>query len=109
VVANLVALVITTLFSTEANRRFTFIKVPSSSTRVHFQGLLVFAGYYALTSAALLVLHAHVTRPSTVLELTVLLSAYLVGTAGRFFLLRAWVFKSEQPNTEMGKTKHDRG
>jgi hypothetical protein len=50
-----------------------------------------------------------VARPSTVLELTVLLSAYLVGTAGRFFLLRAWVFKPEQPNTEMGKTKHDRG
>jgi putative flippase GtrA len=103
--ANLVALVITTLLNTEANRRFTFIKTRSSSTRVHFQGLLVFAGYYALTSAALLILHAIVVQPSTVLELTVLLSAYLVGTAGRFFLLRAWVFKtdkSEQPNTQMG-------
>ncbi|HEY4457619.1 MAG TPA: GtrA family protein [Pseudonocardiaceae bacterium] len=109
VVANLVALVITTLFNTEANRHFTFIKAPNSSTRVHFQGLLVFAGCYALTSTALLVLHANVARPSAALELTVLLSAYLVGTAGRFFLLRAWVFKSEQPNTEMGKSKHVRG
>jgi putative flippase GtrA len=109
-VANLVALMIATLLNTEANRRFTFISARGSSTRVHFQGLLVFAGYYALTSAALLVLHAAVARPSTVVELTVLLSAYLVGTAGRFFLLRAWVFKTEKPNppeidTEMGNDK----
>ncbi|HEX3780176.1 MAG TPA: bifunctional glycosyltransferase family 2/GtrA family protein [Pseudonocardiaceae bacterium] len=106
--ANLVALVITTLVNTEANRRFTFITARGSSTRVHFQGLLVFAGYYALTSAALLILHANVAHPSTVVELSVLLSAYLLGTAGRFFLLRVWVFRTEKANppeidTEIGR------
>ena len=94
--ANLVALVITTLLNTEANRRFTFLSARgSSSARVHAQGLLVFACYYAFSSAALLVLHAIVARPSTMLELGVLLGAYLIGTAGRFLLLRTWVFSTK--------------
>jgi putative flippase GtrA len=93
-VANLVALVVTTLLNTEANRRFTFARSAGPSGRVHLLGLLVFAGYYALTSAALLLLHAFVAKPSTLLELTVLLGACLVGTAARFFVLRYWVFRT---------------
>lgn len=95
-VANLVSLIVTTLLNTEANRRFTFTRASGSSGRVHFLGLLVFAGYYSLTSAALLALHAFVARPSTMLELTVLLGAYLVGTAARFVALRTWVFRTNQ-------------
>jgi putative flippase GtrA len=91
--ANLVALVLTTLINTEANRRLTFIGARGSSGRVHLQGLLVFGLYYALTSGALLALDAAVRAPSRMLELTVLLAASVVGTAGRFVLLRAWVFK----------------
>ncbi|HEX3787970.1 MAG TPA: bifunctional glycosyltransferase family 2/GtrA family protein [Pseudonocardiaceae bacterium] len=90
--ANLVALVVTTLLNTEANRRLTFVGVRGSSSRVHLQGLLVFGLYYALTSGALLVLDATVARPSRLLELAVLLAASVVGTAGRFVLFRAWVF-----------------
>jgi putative flippase GtrA len=101
--ANLVALVLTTLLNTEANRRFTFLSARGSSARIHAQGLIVFVFYYAFTSAALLVLHAVVARPSTVLELGVLLGAYLLGTAGRFLLLRTWIFSTaENTNTEMG-------
>jgi putative flippase GtrA len=92
-VANLIALIITTMLNTEANRRFTFLGVRGSSGRVHLQGLIIFGLYYAFTSAALLVLHAMVAEPTRFLELVVLLGASLLGTAGRFVLLRGWVFK----------------
>jgi glycosyltransferase involved in cell wall biosynthesis len=93
--ANLGALILTTLLNTEANRRFTF---PSTRTlarraRVHGQGLIVFAVYYLFTSAALLVLHACAATPSRLLELSVLLGSSALGTAGRFVLLRRWIFK----------------
>jgi putative flippase GtrA len=98
-VANLIALVITTMINTEANRRFTFLGVRGSSSRVHLQGIIVFGLYYAFTSAALLALHAAVAEPTRWLELGVLLGASVVGTAGRFVLLRTWVFKSGKGNT----------
>ncbi|MBP2330946.1 putative flippase GtrA [Kibdelosporangium banguiense] len=92
-VANLLALIITTMLNTEANRRFTFLGARGPRGRVHLQGLIVFGLYYAFTSAALLVLNAMVAEPTRFLELVVLLSASLLGTAGRFVLLRGWVFK----------------
>ncbi|WP_158891398.1 bifunctional glycosyltransferase family 2/GtrA family protein [Amycolatopsis anabasis] len=90
--ANLVALVLTTLFNTEANRRFTFAAPRASTGRIHVQGLLVFGLYYLFTSAALLILHAVDPAPARTLELTVLLVSAAIGTAGRFLLLRNWVF-----------------
>jgi putative flippase GtrA len=93
-VANLVALVMVSLLNTEANRRLTFAGAGASRQRVHLQGLVVFALYYALTSAALLVLPALADRPSRWLEVAALLAASVVGTAGRFVLLRRWVFPS---------------
>jgi putative flippase GtrA len=99
--ANLLALVITTMLNTEANRRFTFLSSRGPSRRVHLQGLIVFGLYYAFTSTALLVLHWAVTEPSRLLELVVLLAASVLGTVGRFVLLRGWVFKQgkEKGNT----------
>ncbi|MGB8961105.1 MAG: bifunctional glycosyltransferase family 2/GtrA family protein [Pseudonocardiaceae bacterium] len=91
-VANLVALVAVNLLNTEANRRLTFAGCAVSRQRVHLQGLVVFALYYALTSGALLMLGALVASPSRWLEVAVLLAASAVGTVGRFVLLRAWVF-----------------
>ncbi len=93
--ANLVALVITTLFNTEANRRFTFTARNTARGRTHLQGLVVFGLYYALTSAALLVLPAVSPDPPRTLELVVLLGSSALGTAGRFFLLRSWVFRRD--------------
>ncbi|TCO52554.1 bifunctional glycosyltransferase family 2/GtrA family protein [Actinocrispum wychmicini] len=97
--ANLLALVVTTLINTEANRRFTFLGARGSSGRVHLQGLIVFGLYYAFTSVALLALHSSVVEPSRWLELVVLLGASMVGTAGRFVLLRTWIFKTGRGNT----------
>jgi len=90
--ANLVALVLVNLVNTEANRRLTFAGADVSRQRVHLQGLVVFALYYALTSGALLILGILVASPSRWLEVAVLLAASAVGTAGRFLLLRKWVF-----------------
>jgi putative flippase GtrA len=90
--ANLVALVLVNLLNTEANRRLTFAGADVSRQRVHLQGLVVFALYYALTSGALLLLGMLVANPSRWLEVAILLAASAVGTAGRFVLLRNWVF-----------------
>src|SRR5581483_3224991 len=91
-VANLAALVLITLLNTEANRRLTFPATGTSGRRIHLQGLVVFVLYYALTSGALLCLQAWDAHPSRWLEIAVLLGATVVGTAGRFALLRTWVF-----------------
>ncbi|GAB3150466.1 glycosyltransferase [Amycolatopsis stemonae] len=99
-VANLVALVVTTLFNTEANRRFTFAGARTSRGKAHLQGLVVFGLYYAFTSAALLALHGFAPSPSRVLELTVLFAASVLGTAGRFVLLRGWVFRTSRGKDE---------
>lgn len=101
--ANFFALTITTLLNTEANRRLTFIGDRRSGGRVHLQGLLVFALYYAFTSGALFLLDQKVAHPSKLLELTVLLVSSLVGTAGRFVLLRLWVFRKSTtaPNEQV--------
>lgn len=94
--ANLVALTVTTLWNTEANRRFTFAQRSSSTGRVHLQSLIVFVLYYFVTSGALLGLHTWQPEPSRWLEIAVLIVASALGTALRFVLLRSWVFR---PNT----------
>ncbi|MGP4017913.1 glycosyltransferase [Saccharopolyspora sp. 5N708] len=98
--ANLVALTVTTLWNTEANRRFTFLNQSSRSGRVHLQGFVVFALYYVVTSGALLWLHAWRPEPSRWLEVLVLVVSSAVGTALRFVLLRSWVFRPAAPSTE---------
>ena len=90
--ANLVALTVTTLWNTEANRRYTFLQQRGASGRVHAQGLIVFALYYVVTSGALLGLHACSADPSRWQEVLVLVLSSVVGTALRFVLLRSWVF-----------------
>jgi putative flippase GtrA len=91
--ANLVALLLTAIGNTAANRRFTFgIGGRSRVARHHVEGLIVFAIALAITSGALWALHAVVAQPHHLLELAVLVLANLVATAARFVLLRGWVF-----------------
>jgi putative flippase GtrA len=91
--ANLVALLVTAIANTAANRRFTFgVSGGTKAARHHVEGLIVFAIALAITSGALAGLHAFVDQPQRLLELTVLVLANLVATALRFVLLRGWVF-----------------
>jgi len=99
--ANLVALTVTTVWNTEANRRYTFLQQRGSSGRVHVQGLVVFALYYVVTSGALLGLHACAADPSRWLEVLVLVLSSVVGTALRFVLLRSWVFAGPAEEEEV--------
>jgi putative flippase GtrA len=91
--ANLVAVTLSTLFNTEANRRSTFRGRSRSVAQVHVQSFVVFGLYCGFTSGALLVLHLVADRPPRWAELVVLLAASAIGTLGRFLLLTTWVFR----------------
>jgi putative flippase GtrA len=97
-VANLIALTVATVLNTEANRRLTFAGAGGSVGRIHCQAFVIFAAYYAITSGAMLVLHAVVAQPVRWLELAVLLTASAAGTVIRFAAMRWWVF-SHQPRS----------
>jgi putative flippase GtrA len=90
--ANLVALLLTAIGNTAANRRFTFgVRGRAGVARHQFEGLLVFAIGLVLTSGALALLYAG-GEPSRAVELVVLVAANLFATVVRFVLLRGWVF-----------------
>ena len=91
--ANTVALVLTAVANTAANRRLTFgVRGPRDRWRHQAQGLLIFAGGLALTSGTLALLHAVAPQASATVEVVVLTLANLVVTVRRFVLLRLWVF-----------------
>jgi glycosyltransferase involved in cell wall biosynthesis len=93
--ANLVALLITAVGNTSANRRFTFgVRGRVGATRHQFQGLVVFAIALTITSGSLGALHSLVAEPSRSVELAMLVLANLAATLIRFVLLRGWVFQS---------------
>lgn len=98
--SNLLALVVCTIFNTEANRRLTFEATRRSLVQVQFQGLLVLVGYYSITSGALLLLQLVVTEPPRWSELLVLVMSSAIGTAARFVLLRSWIFRRQHATTE---------
>ncbi|WP_406080588.1 glycosyltransferase [Micromonospora sp. NBC_00858] len=87
--ANLLALLVTAVANTAANRRLTFgISGRRHAGRHHVQGLLAFALGLALTSGSLAVLHAVDAAPTRLVELAVLVAANLAATVLRFVLLR---------------------
>jgi putative flippase GtrA len=91
-VANLLALLVTAVANTAANRRFTFGVRGAGATRHQVQGLAVFALGLALTSGSLGLLGLASPHPARAVEVTVLVAANLLATAVRFVLLREWVF-----------------
>lgn len=91
--ANLLALLLTAVGNTAANRRFTFgVAGAGAVARHHVEGLIVFGIALAITSGSLAGLHHLVDRSEPLLETAVLVIANLVATAARFVLLRGWVF-----------------
>ncbi|MFI1580853.1 glycosyltransferase [Embleya sp. NPDC020630] len=92
--ANALALTVTTIANTAANRRFTFgVRGRADAWRHQAQGGLAFVVGLGLSSAVLAGLHAAVADPSRRVELTALVGAGVIATVVRFLLLRAWVFR----------------
>jgi putative flippase GtrA len=90
--ANFVALGVTAIGNTAANRRYTFgVRGRAGVARHQFEGLIVFCLGLGLTSGSLAVLHG-LSTPGRGLELAVLVVANLAATVLRFLLLRGWVF-----------------
>jgi putative flippase GtrA len=104
--ANALALLITAVANTAANRRLTFgVRSPRSHLRHQLQGIAVFALGLALTSGALAALHDVAPRSGRALEVAVLVSAGAAATAVRFALFRSWVFPgSADPPTASAPT-----
>jgi putative flippase GtrA len=91
--ANLLALLVTAVANTAANRRLTFGVVGREGrARDQAGGLTVFVLGLALTSGSLALVQA-LGQPSRGIELVALVLANLAATLLRFVLLRRWVFR----------------
>ncbi|MGX6448704.1 glycosyltransferase [Patulibacter sp. S7RM1-6] len=92
-IANIVALAVTAVANTQANRRFTFrVRGRQDLARHHAQGAAVFVLTVLLTSGALAGLHAIDAAPGHGVELLVLVAASVLATVSRYVALRFWVF-----------------
>jgi putative flippase GtrA len=92
--ANAISLLLTAVANTAVNRRFTFgIRGRMHAARHQVRGLIAFGIGLAVTSGALVALHAVSAQPSRAAEVTVLVAANLVATVVRFALYRGWVFR----------------
>jgi putative flippase GtrA len=99
-VANLLALALTAVGNTAANRRLTFgVRGRGGAVKHQFQGFGVFLLGLAITSGSLAMLNLADPSPSTLVEITVLVIANLLATVVRFVLLRGWVFRRAAATT----------
>jgi putative flippase GtrA len=95
--ANALALALTAIGNTAANRRLTFgVSGRPGLVRHHLGGALVFLLTLGLTMGALGVLHGLDPHPARVLELAVLVVASTVATVTRYVALSTWVFARAQ-------------
>jgi putative flippase GtrA len=95
--ANLLSLLATAIGNTAANRRLTFgIRGRANAAAHQLRGLIAFATGLALTTGALMALHAAAPHAGKTAELIVLVAANLFATMSRFVLYRGWVFSARQ-------------
>ena len=91
-VSNALALVITSVANTGANRRLTFgVRGRDRLGYDHAAGLVAFATALALTTASITLLGIVAPSARRFVELAVLMGANLLATAIRFVLLRSWI------------------
>lgn len=90
--ANAVALLLTAVANTAANRRLTFgVRGRRSMVRDQIAGLVALGVALALTTAAVSALGALAPRAGATAQLAVLVVANALATLVRFALLRSWV------------------
>jgi glycosyltransferase involved in cell wall biosynthesis len=94
--ANAVALAVTAVANTAANRRLTFgVRGRAGVWRHHARGAAVYVLTLGLTSAALACLHGVSAAPPRAVEVAVLVAAGAVATITRYVALRTWVFAAK--------------
>ena len=94
IAANVVALLLTSIANTAANRRLTFgVQGRGGAGRHQLQGLVVFGLGLGLTTGALALLGHLVPDAGRTVELAVIVLANAVATVLRFVLFRVWVFR----------------
>ncbi len=92
VVANAIALVVTAIGNTAANRRFTFgVRDGRSMVRDQVGGLIALAVALAITTTFANLLAVLAPGAGRYVELAVLVVANAIATVARFLLLRAWI------------------
>lgn len=91
-VANAVITVASTLLCTELHALFTFGTGRRAGWRRHVQSSGSAAAAYAVTCAAMFLLHTVQSTPSMLTEQVVYLSASALAGIGRFLVLRLFVF-----------------
>jgi putative flippase GtrA len=103
VASNAVALVVTAIANTAANRRFTFgVRGGQRMLRDHAGGLVAFAVALILTSGAIAAIELVKPAPSLAVEIATLSAANAIATIVRFLLLRMFLVhqRSANPQTE---------
>jgi putative flippase GtrA len=106
--ANFLALLVTAVANTAANRRLTF-GMRGVGARSQVEGLIVFGLGLALTSGALGALRALAPDASRVVELSALIAANLTATLLRFVAFRAWVFHPRRTEASSSHTPAGQG
>jgi putative flippase GtrA len=91
-VSNSLALVITSVANTGANRRVTFgVRGRDRLGYDHAAGLVAFAMALGLTTASITMLGVVAPSAGRLVELAVLMGSNTVATAIRFVVLRSWI------------------
>jgi putative flippase GtrA len=92
--ANLVALVVTAVANTAANRKLTFgVRGRVGAVTHQMQGLLVFGLGLAFTTSALAALSTWLPDASQLVEILALVGANALATVLRFVAFRSWIFR----------------
>ncbi len=97
-VANGIALVVTAVGNTAANRRLTFgVRGRTSMIRDQVAGLVAFGIALLLTTVAIAALRTVAPDAGRAVELAVLIAANAAATITRFLLLRTWIARATRP------------
>jgi putative flippase GtrA len=107
--ANALALVLTAVANTAANRRLTFgVRGRGRAVTHQAQGLLVLGCGLVLTSVSLWLLHRVSGTDHPLAEVVVLTLANLCVTVLRFVAMRTWMFRRDRSGTTTGRVDGDR-
>lgn len=94
-IANALALLVTTIGNTAANRRFTFgVRGRGALVHDHLAGLASLVVALVITTAAIGLLDQFSSRPSRLVEIGVLVGANAIATICRFGVLRTLIARS---------------